>query len=138
MLGEVEDLAVETINSTTLLVSFNEPFSLLGVPILFYTIAAIPIDTMDIISSTNSTETSVHISLYNVCSKHELIVSGWNEVGEGQIAKALAVLYDGILPWHTFENTMCVLRMCNYIHICTKLVCFYLGMTETERSFFVA
>ena len=99
---------VTSINSTTLLVTYEEPVSLLGVPILFYSIVVITVHTMDIISTTNSTNTSVYVDLdkVHICSQLELMVSGWNEVGEGHIAKISAMLYDGIYcsPHHTFTQ----------------------------------
>ena len=108
LLGKVEDLMVTSINGTTLLVSFEEPMSLLGVPILFYSIVVITVHTKDIINTTNSTNTSVYLDLdkVHICSQLELMVSGWNEVGEGQISNTSAVLHDGIYctPYHVFTE----------------------------------
>ena len=99
---------VTSINSTTLLVSYEQPTSLLGVPILFYSITVVTVHTMDIIGTANTTNTSVYIDLDKayICSQLELMVSGWNEVGGGQIAKISALLYDGIYysPHHAFTQ----------------------------------
>ena len=110
-----------SITNTTLLVSFEEPTSLLGVPILYYSIVVITVYTMDIISTTNSTKTTVYLDLdrVHICSQLEVMVSGWNEVGEGHIAKISALLSDGIpvLCSSSFIHRIVMYRMYLYVGI---------------------
>ena len=90
-------MVLTSLNATTISVTFGEPFTLSGVPILFYTMMIIATDSMTIVSVVNTTKTHVLFDLYDECTQYKSIVSAWNEVGEGfrHISENATTLYKG-------------------------------------------
>ena len=77
--------------------TFEKPFSLSGVPILFYTVKVIATDSMGTIRGMNTTMTNVLFDLYDECTQYKFVVSAWNVVGEGaqHVSKNATTLYKG-------------------------------------------
>ena len=103
-------MVATSLNTTTISVKFDEPFSLSGVPILFYTVKVIATDSMDTIRVVNTTTTLVLFDLYDECTQYKFIVSAWNVVGEGvqHVSKNATTLYKGIHTYITWTNVYCV------------------------------
>ena len=112
-------MVVTSLNATTISVTFDEPFSLSGVPILFYTVKVIATDSMDTIRVVNTTMTLVLFDLYDECTQYKFIVSAWNVIGEGvqHVSKNAATLYKGIHSYlHNIEkHIICVNIIYTYL-----------------------
>lgn len=91
LLSAVSDINTEQINSSSIVLSFKAPPTLLGVPINHY---AITISSTDLQMNhsliTNSTRVVLH--LQDVCSKYWISISSWNDVGEGETTTFSTVL----------------------------------------------
>ena len=86
----VDQVSVESVN-----VSWSPPSTLIGVPILMYTVY---ITSQGYTETMNTTETS--ITLERPCASTTYGISAWNEVGEG----ATATYGKNILMYMTQET----------------------------------
>ena len=83
LLSEVTDVHLTQVNSTTVQLSYSSPPTLMGVPILNYSI--------ELFSSSNNltseiywtTEETILVTLNNPCINYSLQISAWNNIGKG-------------------------------------------------------
>ena len=95
LLSEVTDVHLTQVNSTTVQLSYSSPPTLMGVPILNYSI--------ELFSSSNNltseiywtTEETILVTLNNPCINYLLQISAWNNVGKGNITTLPLILYQG-------------------------------------------
>ena len=78
MLSGVVNAAITQINSTTLLLQYTAPFTLAGVPILYYNIPIFPTNL-----SVNITDTQYHLHISEYCISYNISIIPWNIVGMG-------------------------------------------------------
>lgn len=91
MLSNVVDSRVTQKNSTTLLLQYTAPYTLTGVPILYYTILILPIGL-----SVNITNMQYSIQLFEYCITYNVSIKPWNIVGMGNTTvTSNVVLYQG-------------------------------------------
>ncbi|XP_019855868.1 PREDICTED: uncharacterized protein LOC109584541 [Amphimedon queenslandica] len=86
---------VTQINSTTLLLKYEAPYTLTGIPILYYTIV---ISTTDM--SVNITDTQYNLYLNEFCSTYNISITPWNIVGKGN-----TTMLSGIILYQTAVTT---------------------------------
>ena len=85
------DAIITQINSTTLLLKYEAPYTLMGVPVLYYNILISPIDI-----SVNITDTQYYLYLNEFCSTYNVNVTPWNIVGKGNTTMLSGIiLYQG-------------------------------------------
>ena len=95
LLSEVTDVHLTQVNSTTVQLSYNSPPTLMGVPILNYSI--------ELFSTSNNltsviywtTEETILVTINNHCINYSLQISAWNNVGKGNITTLPLILYQG-------------------------------------------
>ena len=75
---EVGDATVTQINSTTLLLQYTAPYTLTGVPILYYNILILPTNI-----SVNITDTQYNLNTNESCINYNISITSWNIVGMG-------------------------------------------------------
>ena len=91
MLSEVADATVAQINSTTLLLQYAAPYTLTGVPILYYNILILPTNI-----SVNITGTQYNIRITEYCINYNISITPWNSVGMGNTTiLSDVVIYQG-------------------------------------------
>lgn len=78
LLNAVTELIIEVINSTTLFISWNPPYTLLRVPILFYRVNNIYFN-MTVVNAT-----AVHYPIQPSQSSIQVTVVPVNKVGDGK------------------------------------------------------
>ena len=78
LLSEVTDATVTRMNSTTLLLQYTAPYTLTGVPILYYNILILPTNI-----SVNITDTQYNIHITEYCINYNISITPWNNVGMG-------------------------------------------------------
>ena len=84
---------VTQINSTTLLLKYEAPYTLTGIPILYYNILISPTDM-----SVNITDTQYNLYLNEFCSTYNVSITPWNIVGKGNTTMLSGIiLYQGKL-----------------------------------------
>ena len=77
-MSEVIDSTITHINSTSLLLQYTAPYTLTGVPILYYNILILPTNiSVDI----TGTQYNIHINEY--CINYSISITPWNNVGMG-------------------------------------------------------
>ena len=93
LMSEVTDVHLTHITSTTVQLSYSSPPTLMGVPILNYSI--------ELLSSSNNltseiywtTEETILVTLNNPCINYSLQISAWNNVGKGNSTTLPLILY---------------------------------------------
>ena len=95
LLSEVTDVHLTQVNSTTVQLSYSSPPTLMGVPILNYSIELFssPNNLTSVIYWT--TEETILVTLNNPCINYSLQISAWNNVGKGNITTLPLILYQG-------------------------------------------
>ncbi|XP_019855879.1 PREDICTED: uncharacterized protein LOC109584545 isoform X2 [Amphimedon queenslandica] len=78
---------VTQINSTTLLLKYEAPDTLTGVPILYYNIVISPTDV-----SVNITDTQYKLYLNEFCSTYNISITPWNIVGKGNTTMVSGII----------------------------------------------
>ena len=93
MLSEVSHGLVTQTNSTVLSLQYTAPFTLTGVPILYYNILILPTNI-----SVNITNTQYNIHINDYCISYDISITPWNIVGSGNISTLSdIILYQGIV-----------------------------------------
>ena len=82
-LGVVGDVQLVQYNSTTLQLTYSPPFTLVGVPINFFTITITSSDQVTNVTI-NTTATELLYSLPNICTNYLLDIAACNRVGKGE------------------------------------------------------
>ena len=90
-MSEVADATVAQKNSTTLLLQYTAPYTLTGVPILYYIILILPTNI-----SVNITGTQYNIHITEYCINYNISITPWNSVGMGNTTiLSDVVIYQG-------------------------------------------
>ena len=79
----MEDVQLVQINGTTLQLTYSPPFTLVGVPINFFTITITSSDQKTNVTI-NTTATELLYSPPNICTDYLLEIAAWNRVGKGE------------------------------------------------------
>ena len=96
-MSEVADATVAQINSTTLLLQYTAPYTLTGVPILYYNILILPTNI-----SVNITGTQYNIHITEYCINYNISITPWNSVGMGNTTIiSNVVIYQGKKEFYT-------------------------------------
>ncbi|XP_019850862.1 PREDICTED: uncharacterized protein LOC109581296 [Amphimedon queenslandica] len=78
LLSGVANVAITQFNSTTLILQYLAPFTLAGIPILYYNILILPTNL-----SVNITDTQFHLHISEYCISYNISITPWNIVGMG-------------------------------------------------------
>ena len=91
LLSEVVAVTVTQTNSTSLLLQYTAPYTLTGVPILYYNILILPSNI-----SVNITGTQYNIHINDFCFNYNISITPWNSVGMGNTTiLSDVVIYQG-------------------------------------------
>ena len=93
-LGNVQNVQLMQLNGSTLQLSYTPPFTLVGVPINFFTITITSLDQATDVTI-NTTDTDLLYSPPNICIDYLLQLSAWNNVGGGESYHINGTLYRG-------------------------------------------
>ena len=77
------DVQLVQYNSTTLQLTYTPPFTLIGVPIYFFSITITSSDQSTNITI-NTTATELLYSPPNICTDYLLDIAAWNRLGRGE------------------------------------------------------
>ena len=91
----MKDVQLVQINSTTLQLSYTPPYTLIGVPINFFSITITSSDQATNITI-NTTDTELLYSPPNICTDYLLNIAAWNRVGRGNSYHINTTVYIGI------------------------------------------
>ena len=108
LLSEVIDSKITQINSTSLLLQYTAPYTLTGVPILYYNILILPTNI-----SVNITGTQYNIHITEYCINYNISITPWNSVGMGNTT----TLYNVVIYQGKYRNSI----HCFYFMIILKL-----------------
>ena len=92
--GVVQDVQLVQFNSTTLQLTYSPPFTLVGVPINFFTITITSSDQATNVTI-NTTDTELLYSPPNICTDYLLDIAAWNRVGRGDSYLINTTVYRG-------------------------------------------
>ena len=92
--GVMQDVQLVQINSTTLQLTYSPPFTLIGVPINFFTITITSSDQATSITI-NTTATELLYSPPDICTDYLLDIAAWNRVGRGDSYLINTIVYRG-------------------------------------------
>ena len=91
LLRTVSDIEAEQINSSSIIVSFHAPPSLLGVPVKYYSITISSTDLLMNDSLITNSTTEI-LRLPNACIEYWITISAWNDVGQGDPSTFTVIL----------------------------------------------
>ena len=90
----MQDVQLVQINNTTLQLNYTPPFTLVGVPINFFTITITSSDQTTNVTI-NTTATGLLYSPPNICTDYLLDIAAWNKVGRGNSYHINTTVYIG-------------------------------------------
>ena len=92
VLSAIGNPQVTQINTSTLYISYTAPYTLQGVPVLYYIIQILGYDSI------NTTSLQHYVHLTNHCLLYNINIAAYNAVGMGSITNISdIILYKGIL-----------------------------------------